>query len=100
MRSYLAFGIVVVSLAVLGGCDEAPQLDSGHPGWQHPDCKACHGSSHNQDKDPYECAGCHGNNGAPDAPSEHTADLQCDDCHQPHSANGFPVPDACVECHL
>ena len=48
---------------------------------------------------PYERAGCHGTNGAPDGHSSGT----CSSCHgsKPHrcTTGEFPIPDSCVVCH-
>lgn len=75
-----------------------PQLDSGHPGWKQPACLSCHTpDDHNTGMDPYQCAGCHGTNGAP---AGHGGTPPCGNCHgQPHGASGFPDPDSCQTCH-
>jgi hypothetical protein len=83
------------------GEDTTPSitLDEDHPGWQAPDCWACHdpAETHNPDLDPYECAMCHGTNGAP---AGHGGSSPCSGCHgEPHGGDGFPDPDACLTCH-
>lgn len=76
------------------------ELTDAHQGWRDPNCWDCHppGSTHNSDKHPYECAGCHGSNGASVAHTDHTP---CADCHP--DAHGdpfaFPDPESCQICH-
>ncbi len=83
-------------------CDSAEvstTLGADHPGWGDPGCWTCHATSrtHNEDMDPYQCADCHGSNGAS---SGHGATAGCEDCHgQPHGAAGFPDPESCLACH-
>ncbi|MFH1469698.1 MAG: hypothetical protein ABIO70_35255 [Pseudomonadota bacterium] len=83
-----------------GGDTETPvTLDDGHPGWLFPDCWACHdpAGTHNPGLDPYQCAMCHGSNGAP---AGHGGSPPCAGCHgEPHGSDGFPDPDACQTCH-
>lgn len=89
----------LIALALFGsGC--ALELDQSHPGWRDPGCWSapCHqkASTHNADKLPYQCAECHGTNGAP---AGHTGKTPCSTCHgTPHGA-GFPDPEACQTCH-
>lgn len=86
----------------------APKLASSHPGWKQPNCwqSGCHSatSTHNSDKDPYECVACHGNNGTT---SEHNEDLNCSTCHgksqfypsdPDHQESLFP-DNSCPTCH-
>lgn len=79
-----------------GGTDS--QLTSSHTGWRQPDCLQCHTrNSHNEGLLPYECATCHGTNGAP---AGHGGDPPCSTCHgQPHGAENFPDPASCQGCH-
>lgn len=80
------------------GSHGPPRLGSDHPGWRNPQCWSCHTpDSHNDGLDPYECASCHGTDGAP---SGHGGDPPCADCHgQVHGAEGFPDPESCQTCH-
>ena len=95
--SLVRFLFVVLAaglLALATGCEEdAPQLGSGHPGWQTPDCRSCHSRAHNADKVPGQCAECHGNNGAPEGHGETDG---CDSCHADDiawhgNADQFPI---------
>jgi hypothetical protein len=96
-------------LFALAGCGDPATEDSDtggsallrdtHPGWRDPRCWHCHDpdETHNADLDPWECAACHGTNGAP---TGHTAYTPCGDCHgAPHGQDGFPDPVACETCH-
>lgn len=78
----------------------ASQLGASHPGYEDPCCLDCHVTdSHNEGKQPAECAGCHGTNGAP---SGHGGDAPCADCHgNVHSCadSALPDPTACQTCH-
>lgn len=63
--------------------DAKAALTPDHFGWQQPDCGTCHsteqGSGHvTEAMSPFECAQCHGNNGAPDGHGETTT---CGFCH-------------------
>lgn len=117
MRSHIITALIALGLcAMLGACfsstkdDTAPTDDTApdttgdlltdtHDGWRDPACWDCHAtaSTHNSDKNPYECVSCHGSNGAPGG---HTTHTPCAECHQqPHAADGFPDPDSCLVCH-
>jgi hypothetical protein len=91
------------AFSVSACAEDAPTLASGHPGWKKPDCWAsgCHtaANTHNDDLAPYECAECHGNNGAPGG---HGGQPPCMGCHADQhggKAAGFVDPDACRTCH-
>ncbi|USD36632.1 hypothetical protein [Ferrimonas sp. SCSIO 43195] len=61
---------------------KAPLTES-HFGWKQPNCATCHDSDTNKghvvdDKAPFECAECHGSNGAPKGHGEVTT---CGFCH-------------------
>jgi hypothetical protein len=73
-------------------------LTKGHSGWMNPRCLDCHRTdSHNDGLVPYQCAVCHGTNGAPPGHGEVAG---CSDCHgEPHGSDGFPDPKACLVCH-
>jgi hypothetical protein len=73
-------------------------LADAHPGWQNPVCLGCHQTDiHNEGLVPYQCAACHGTNGAP---AGHAGPAPCSDCHgTPHGSDGFPDPKACLVCH-
>ncbi len=82
------------------GDGEPPILDRTHSGWKNANCAICHNNDHTAGLDPYECAECHGDNGAIEPPGWHDAN-NCTSCHSGiHSSNGFPRPESCVECHL
>jgi hypothetical protein len=104
-RSSVIGCVLVAALGLVAGCggDGAPKPDSGHTGWQQPNClqSGCHDQGHNGATMPYECADCHGDNGAPEG---HGAGCGTDlTCHggQDHggAAAGFPPPEACEACH-
>jgi hypothetical protein len=96
--------VLLASLLALGGC--APQLDADHPGYgKQPNCwtAGCHDRSHTMKSTdwPYQCADCHGNNGAPASHVPQSADA-CGPCHgQMHGgpSAGFIDPVACDACH-
>lgn len=106
MRLTILFLVLPLSLLACGdktetaesGEESAEQLTSSHPGWQDPACLGCHtADDHNTGLSPYQCADCHGTNGAPGGHGETSG---CDSCHSdPHGADGFPVPDSCLVCH-
>lgn len=61
---------------------KAPLTES-HFGWGQPDCQLCHNSETNKGHvtealSPFECAQCHGSNGAPEG---HGMDTTCGWCH-------------------
>ncbi|MBN1337554.1 MAG: hypothetical protein JXB39_16495 [Deltaproteobacteria bacterium] len=91
--------------------DSSPEADTdsdvdadtdvdAHEGWRNPCCLDCHGDfGHRTGYAPYECAPCHGTNGAPPG---HGAATPCGTCHGlPHTCPGseFPDPSACQACH-
>lgn len=87
-----------------GGGDadaDSPVLDGTHAAFGvDPRCWGCHTEDdHNADLDPYECAACHGDNGA--SPGHARPTTPCGNCHSPppHGAEGFPDPDSCMTCH-
>ncbi len=85
---------------VVSGCEEeTPTLGADHAGFGDPKCKECHTDAHHWELDPYECADCHGINGASARPADH-AETGCDTCHPTsHGEDGFPVPNSCLFCH-
>jgi len=95
---------VFATVLTLVGC--APQLDADHPGYgKQPDCwtSGCHDRGHTMRSTdwPYQCADCHGSNGAPASHRPQSAD-PCASCHgQMHGgpAAGFIDPVACDTCH-
>jgi hypothetical protein len=103
----MTFGrTVLLTLSVaIAGCG-APELGSGHPGYgKQPDCwtSGCHDRRHTMKSSdsPYQCADCHGSNGAP---AGHVPDsaAPCGPCHgEKHGgpAAGFIDPTACDACH-
>ena len=110
MRSSLLFVTLAIALPLLAlsGCgdDAAPGLESGHPGWGKADCFACHDErGHRANLTSGECAGCHDTNGAP---SGHTGDTPCLQCHDEagvmpapneHLGAELSDPDDCLSCH-
>ncbi|USD39085.1 MULTISPECIES: cytochrome c3 family protein [Ferrimonas] len=114
------------------GCDaDAPEIDpsrikdvskarapltESHFGWKLPDCSTCHNAANShvvEEMAPWECAECHGNNGAPDS---HGELLTCGFCHaQTLEKHGdaystkddyysektkFKEPESCLTCHV
>lgn len=85
---------------------DAPVLGSSHPGWQQPNCltAGCHSAAtlvagHDSTWQPFDCAGCHGGNGARhiDCKSGHNEGMACLSCHgQKH---GFQAKAECLSCH-
>lgn len=81
--------------------DDSMILSRSHDGWKGADCweSGCHSPNiHNSGLDPYECAECHGGNGAGE---EHYEDMSCNDCHPEvadHPSDSFPN-DECDACH-
>ena len=110
LKLNLASCLLAAAFGLVAGCDGSGgaegggnTLDSGHPGWDHPDCfeSGCHTEGHNGASAPFECVDCHGSNGAPDG---HGAGCGSDlTCHggQDHGgeAAGFPAPESCESCH-
>ncbi|WP_299801962.1 cytochrome c3 family protein [uncultured Shewanella sp.] len=127
-----AFGNGYGDQQATSGCDtDAPEVDpsqikditqarapltDSHFGWQIPDCSTCHDSTNShvvEDMAPWECAECHGNNGAPDS---HGELLTCGFCHaQTLESHGdayttkndyfgletqFKEPESCLTCHV
>ncbi|GIU22380.1 cytochrome c family protein [Shewanella schlegeliana] len=127
-----AFGNGYGDQQATSGCDtDAPEIDPSlikdvsqarapltetHFGWKIPDCSTCHdpSNSHVVEKmAPWECAECHGNNGAPDS---HGELLTCGFCHaQTLESHGdayttkndyfgletqFKEPESCLTCHV
>ena len=93
--------IAATGIFIFSVCETTPELSSSHGGWGNPDCKFCHTDAHHREKDPYQCAECHGTNGAGARPGVHW-DSGCEEeaCHGvPHADDGFPVPDSCLFCH-
>ncbi len=84
----------------LVACSE--HVDEEHPGWGKPNCRECHGpGSMDYGKLPYQCAECHGTNGAPAGHRIHSS-TPCASCHgEKHggAAAGFPDPQSCDSCH-
>ena len=84
-----------------------PITTSKHPGWQHTSCtgSSCHTlpvTGHTATKG-YECAKCHGGNGAcnPNSPNskkkDHTSSLGCTSCHP--GKHSYSANTDCVSCH-
>lgn len=90
--------ILLLVLTLWLGTACAPELDSDHPGWKQPACWGCHskGSTHHAGDLPYQCADCHGTNGAP---AGHGGATPCTTCHGAKHGEGFPDPAACQTCH-
>jgi hypothetical protein len=92
--------------------DKAKALTSGHGGYKDPACGDCHklpvNSWHAEIK-PWQCAACHGGNGACKQPANHDA-TGCTQsgCHTsggsgpalPASHKNFSTDQACIDCHL
>ncbi|USD39081.1 cytochrome c3 family protein [Ferrimonas sp. SCSIO 43195] len=128
----VAFGALNTNSGVPSGCDmDSPEidianlkdisqarapLDESHFGWKLPDCSTCHDPSNSHvvaEMDPYECAECHGNNGAP---TNHGERYTCGFCHsQTLTKHGnvygnktdyyskdtsFKEPESCLTCHV
>jgi hypothetical protein len=84
-------------------------LVSTHTGWQNTSCSGsgCHTlpvTGHTA-TEPYECASCHGGNGACTPPAAHSQAENCMSCHgvggstqKPHSP-GFTSNVDCKACH-
>ncbi len=127
-----AFGNGYGNQQATSGCDaEAPEIDpnqikditkarapltESHFGWKLPDCSTCHNAANShvvEEMAPWECAECHGNNGAPDS---HGELLTCGFCHaQTLEKHGdaystkddyygqktrFKEPESCLTCHI
>ncbi|WP_028109630.1 hypothetical protein [Ferrimonas futtsuensis] len=128
----VAFGDMNTNSGVPSGCDaESPEidianlkdiskarapLDESHFGWKLPDCTTCHDPSNSHVVEamaPYECAECHGNNGAP---NNHGERYTCGFCHSQTLAkhgnvyadkndyyskeSNFKEPESCLTCHV
>jgi hypothetical protein len=80
---------------------DAPVLDASHSGWRGVCClDACHSpNAHSSGLSPYQCAACHGTNGAPRM--SHGSRSSCLDCHRGHTCGSgdFPDPASCDACH-
>ena len=101
--------ILPLALVLCLSCgDDDEILTSEHEGWQNPVCDDCHDHHHNSDLDLYECAECHGGNGAPEQPLSVFHTVSCGDaaaggpgCHEgKHGGEdaGFPSG-VCADCH-
>lgn len=119
--SVVVFGFITIVATGGGGGDEGgsrdgdgdsgiPTLGARHSGWKNPDCTECHDlpvDNHIEDK-PYECAGCHGGNGAcnPNGIDSSRQDHQTTDncllCHTEAEGygHGFVEFNECVSCHF
>ncbi|WP_157509179.1 hypothetical protein [Ferrimonas futtsuensis] len=128
----VAFGALNTNNGVPSGCDlDSPEidianlkdiaqarapLDESHFGWKLPDCTTCHNPSNSHVVEamaPYECAECHGNNGAP---TNHGERYTCGFCHSQTLAkhgnvyanktdyyskdSRFKEPESCLTCHV
>lgn len=77
-------------------------LGAGHAGWGKAQCSTCHklpieGHSASQ---PFECAACHGGNGACDPDKSGTAHTPGSDCLSCHATqHAFPRTTPCRSCH-
>jgi hypothetical protein len=104
-------GLACVCFLSLSACeDDAPQLSSGHPGWQNADCASCHNlaDEHGGDRTWDMCFGCHGGNGQPARPAGHH-DQGCIDCHSTGGAGPWNATShsnyadwdaaGCLGCH-
>jgi prolycopene isomerase len=75
-------------------------LKENHKGYQQADCLFCHKMAHDSSYRPSDCAGCHGNNGAPLRAVDHP-NVDCVRCHDgSHVDDAFVSPHECVSCHL
>lgn len=127
-----AFGSLSTNSGVPSGCDtESPRIDinrlkdiskarapltESHFGWKLPDCATCHNSANShvvEEMAPWECAECHGNNGAP---NNHGELYTCGFCHsQTLTKHGnvyadktdyysedtrFKESESCLTCHV
>lgn len=86
-----------------------------HNGWKRPDCQSCHGPGHPDhfdEQEVWECAECHGGNGAAHPPRvEHGFERCTFTCHtdtaHPVEAThhvtdvnpGYAAPEECNGCH-
>jgi phytoene dehydrogenase-like protein len=74
-------------------------LDESHTGWSNPGGPSCHDGAHGNGFPVPACAHCHGTNGAPPRPSDHT-DGDCGACHESqHSPLALTPPNDCRSCH-
>ncbi len=85
------------------GQPQTPRLDEGHEGWGNPGCDSCHTLpvEHHYQTARWQCAGCHGGNGACDpthAVATHARSQDCLSCHDPQ--HGFSGAQECVQCHF
>jgi len=85
------------------GQPQTPLLADAHAGWANPDCATCHDlpvTGHWQ-TETWQCAGCHGGNGACDPAAssrDHRRSEPCVDCHQ--ARHGFTQANDCAQCHF
>ncbi len=93
----------------------APIPDILHNGWKRPDCPTCHGPSnpdHFDEQEVWECAECHGGNGATHPPKTKHGFERCTfTCHTENAHpveathhvtdtyDGYAAPDECNGCH-
>jgi hypothetical protein len=82
--------------------DTDPMLDDSHPGWDNPECRACHPDSHNPELSIGDCVVCHGKNGASvghtDCGGSDAGTVGCHSGVHGGAANGFPAG-TCGPCH-
>jgi hypothetical protein len=83
---------------------------AGDGNWQNKNCylEGCHdpselSSSHDQEWPLPTCADCHGGNGAPAPPSNHTDGWNCTQlpgCHGGSMHDSYDANDDCTSCHF
>lgn len=87
-------------------------LDDTHTGWAKTLCTSCHSLppsvqaiDHSAYTESWQCASCHGGNGACDAnganssKKDHKATDNCTSCHA-NTGHGYTAANQCASCHL
>jgi len=95
--------LLTLLLSSLAGC-RGKELTSSHKGWKSLDCNACHSlpRPRHEETEAWECAKCHGANGACDAEEvtarKHRRSNDCKNCHG--KQHGYSHANFCVSCHF